>query len=127
MYLLKTYLLANKIYCMYIPTAFSLLTQGGTSHKKLQRFYCMTFNAVNHVNILSNNKWLAHASLSHCLLFFGFCTGLRYFIGSKSNLKRKLNPLLISFLFVLLVQKLCMFFFFCCSNCIKAHMETFSH
>lgn len=60
--LTKTYLLANKIYCMYIPTAFSL-TQGGTSHKASE-VYHMTFNAVNHVNFLSNNKWQAHATLN---------------------------------------------------------------
>lgn len=59
--LTKTYLLANKIYCMYIPTAFAL-TQGGPH--KASEVYCTTFNAVNHVNFVYNNKWLAHASLS---------------------------------------------------------------
>lgn len=48
--LTKTYLLANKKYCMYIPTALSV-TQG-------LEVCCMTLDAVNHVNFLNNNKQL---------------------------------------------------------------------
>lgn len=71
----KTYLLANKIYCMYIPTAFSLWHREGPV-TKLKRFYHMTFNAVNHVNF-NNNKWQTHATLS---LSFSFCVWFYTFV-----------------------------------------------
>lgn len=66
--LTKTYLLANKIYCMYIPTAFSLWHREGPL-TKASEVYRMTFNAVNHVNFLNNNKWEAHATTSLFLYF----------------------------------------------------------
>lgn len=70
--LTKTYLLANKIYCMYIYSFLSV-TQGGTSHKASE-VYHMTFNAVNRVNFLNNNKWQARATLSLAVcVIYTFC------------------------------------------------------
>lgn len=66
--LTKTYLLANKIYCMYIPTAFSLWHREGPL-TKASEVYRMTFNAVNHVNFLNNNKWQARATPGLFLYF----------------------------------------------------------
>lgn len=72
--LTKTYLLANKIYCVYIPTAFSLWRRERDLSRSSGGFHRMTFNAVNRVNFLSNNKWQARATLSLLSLpVCGFC------------------------------------------------------
>lgn len=69
--LTKIYLLANKIYCMYIPTAFSLWHREGplTALKRFIVWLSMQLTMLTS----SNNKWLAHASLSWSLYRYCVC------------------------------------------------------